>query len=474
MGEHLYLGLVTARLPPASGKVFQPDRLYSYDVVITAEGEVLGLGERGLLATRTGQRRRGAAARLRRPDAAELRPAPVRTRPSADRVRLVPATRLRRRRRARLDGRAARDQRRRSPGADPPAVPRRRPDLRRRRRLGDDAARRRARHRADRPRRRHRPPIERVKVGQVLRRPEAGRSPIRPTRTRPISPEPEDGDVIVAGDLPAGGKHFPVGQRLDVTQRNAQFTSIDGANHLISFGEFAALHLMVWSPAVLGRADPGRRGGADRRHHPLPAALARLAGGARADLLSRSPTSRSASPSTSTPTRRPWPSGRTGEGRRGPQEKKRAPVARSQPSGAPRLPARAGQGPARAGERADVHDHRRPRHHRRSVPQPDVAAARAGLDPGPGDPDQRHARLRAVPGLGQRPAALRPGDRRGSSRPRRSAARRPAGPRCLACFPRVDAKGRTPRRSPRWRGCSATISTTRPTSTAATAPCTRR
>ena len=52
MGEHLYLGMVTARLPPASGKVFQSDLLYSYDVVITAEGEVLGLGERGLLATR--------------------------------------------------------------------------------------------------------------------------------------------------------------------------------------------------------------------------------------------------------------------------------------------------------------------------------------------------------------------------------------------------------------------------------------
>src|SRR6478736_2315389 len=27
IGEHLYLGLVTARLPPASGKIFQSDRL---------------------------------------------------------------------------------------------------------------------------------------------------------------------------------------------------------------------------------------------------------------------------------------------------------------------------------------------------------------------------------------------------------------------------------------------------------------
>ena len=53
IGEHLYLGLVTARLPPASGKVLLPDRLYSYDVIINAGGETLGLGERGLLATRT-------------------------------------------------------------------------------------------------------------------------------------------------------------------------------------------------------------------------------------------------------------------------------------------------------------------------------------------------------------------------------------------------------------------------------------
>ena len=42
-----------------------------------------------------------------------------------------------------------------------------------------------------------------------------------------------------------------------LTQRNAQLTSVDGSNHLISFGEFAALHLMVWSPAVWGELVPG-------------------------------------------------------------------------------------------------------------------------------------------------------------------------------------------------------------------------
>jgi hypothetical protein len=51
MGEHLYLGMVTARIPPASGKSFLPDRLYSYDVLITAEGETRGLGELGMLET---------------------------------------------------------------------------------------------------------------------------------------------------------------------------------------------------------------------------------------------------------------------------------------------------------------------------------------------------------------------------------------------------------------------------------------
>ena len=39
VGEHLHLGMVTARIPPASGKVFESDRLYSYDVIAAAEGE---------------------------------------------------------------------------------------------------------------------------------------------------------------------------------------------------------------------------------------------------------------------------------------------------------------------------------------------------------------------------------------------------------------------------------------------------
>lgn len=42
MGEHLYIGMVTARIPPASGKSFLSDRLYSYDVLITAEEKPAG------------------------------------------------------------------------------------------------------------------------------------------------------------------------------------------------------------------------------------------------------------------------------------------------------------------------------------------------------------------------------------------------------------------------------------------------
>ncbi len=59
-----------------------------------------------------------------------------------------------------------------------------------------------------------------------------------------------------AGDLPAGGANFLVGRRLELTQRSAQFTSEDGDNHLISFGEFAALYLMAWCPACWGEVVP--------------------------------------------------------------------------------------------------------------------------------------------------------------------------------------------------------------------------
>ena len=48
------------------------------------------------------------------------------------------------------------------------------------------------------------------------------------------------------------GCTFPEGRRLQLTLRDAQFTSSDGDSHVMSLGEFAALYLSVWSPALWG------------------------------------------------------------------------------------------------------------------------------------------------------------------------------------------------------------------------------
>lgn len=58
--------------------------------------------------------------------------------------------------------------------------------------------------------------------------------------------------TAVNGGIPAGPTEFPIGRRLHLTQNSAQFTSSDGDNHLISLGEFAAAYLMAWSPACWG------------------------------------------------------------------------------------------------------------------------------------------------------------------------------------------------------------------------------
>jgi hypothetical protein len=52
--------------------------------------------------------------------------------------------------------------------------------------------------------------------------------------------------------LPAGFDYWPEGHRLDTTRIDAQLTSEDGESHLLSVGEFAALYLSVWSPALWG------------------------------------------------------------------------------------------------------------------------------------------------------------------------------------------------------------------------------
>ena len=44
--------------------------------------------------------------------------------------------------------------------------------------------------------------------------------------------------------------HFPATRRQRLVNRNAKFTTGEGANHLLSFGEFAATYLMGWNNAV--------------------------------------------------------------------------------------------------------------------------------------------------------------------------------------------------------------------------------
>jgi hypothetical protein len=63
--------------------------------------------------------------------------------------------------------------------------------------------------------------------------------------------------TAVDPDLPADRAHFPEEVRFSTTRRDAQFTSVDGINHMMSLGEFAALYLSVWSNAIWGTQVPG-------------------------------------------------------------------------------------------------------------------------------------------------------------------------------------------------------------------------
>jgi hypothetical protein len=49
--------------------------------------------------------------------------------------------------------------------------------------------------------------------------------------------------------LPAGLTEFPARRRRGLVLREAQMTTVDGESHLFSFGEFAAMYVMVWSNA---------------------------------------------------------------------------------------------------------------------------------------------------------------------------------------------------------------------------------
>jgi hypothetical protein len=100
-------------------------------------------------------------------------------------------------------------------------------------------------------------PIEFLPLDQML---------TRVDETKAKDPTPLDGykeedPATTAADpfLPADREHFPEGRRLNTTIFDAQLTSEDGDSHVLSIGEFAALYLTVWSPAIWGPEVTGAR-----------------------------------------------------------------------------------------------------------------------------------------------------------------------------------------------------------------------
>jgi hypothetical protein len=93
-------------------------------------------------------------------------------------------------------------------------------------------------------------PVEHLPVDQAL---------VLEDELKAVDPTPVDGYSLEPSPateadpwIPAGRRHWPEGRRLDTTRIDAQLTSEDGESHLLSLGEFAALYLSVWSPALWG------------------------------------------------------------------------------------------------------------------------------------------------------------------------------------------------------------------------------
>jgi hypothetical protein len=100
-------------------------------------------------------------------------------------------------------------------------------------------------------------PLERLPVDEAL---------LREDETKAVDPTPEKGyrkEERSATDanpwIPADRRHWPEGRRLRTTLVDAQLTSTDGASHLLSLGEFAATYLSVWSQALWGEEVIGAR-----------------------------------------------------------------------------------------------------------------------------------------------------------------------------------------------------------------------
>jgi hypothetical protein len=93
-------------------------------------------------------------------------------------------------------------------------------------------------------------PIEHLPLDQVLRREDEAKAK-DPT---PLDGYADEDPAVTAADplIPADRIHFPEGRRLQLTLHDAQLTSKDGSSHILSLGEFAALYISVWSPAIWG------------------------------------------------------------------------------------------------------------------------------------------------------------------------------------------------------------------------------
>ena len=101
-------------------------------------------------------------------------------------------------------------------------------------------------------------PLEEIDTGRIVDR-KAGVTTMPPVPREAYEGKDEDLaklPVPAQSRLPADREHFPEGRRLDLTQRSAQLTSVDGSSHLISVGEFAATYLSVWSNAVWPKQIP--------------------------------------------------------------------------------------------------------------------------------------------------------------------------------------------------------------------------
>jgi hypothetical protein len=93
-------------------------------------------------------------------------------------------------------------------------------------------------------------PVEHLRVDKIAARvDEAFAASDTPWRGYQVVEDPPNVDRRV----PADRAHFPEGRRLNTTLIDAQFTSSDGTSHVLSLGEFAALYLSAWSPAIWGK-----------------------------------------------------------------------------------------------------------------------------------------------------------------------------------------------------------------------------